>query len=365
MAEKKYKYRKKIQYNGFTIDVRSNDLDEFVEKIKKRKKEIDKRIIQSDISFNKWKYKYLETYKNDVSARTYSDYEDIIAHLDFPQPVRDIKQIQIQNLFNNYAGKSKSLIHKMHFLCKDIFEQAVENGLIERNPCNKLIVPSGSEGERRALTDDEKMRCISVAAKHDFGAYFMLMLFAGLRPIEASQVRGGDIDLENKRLYVHGAKARKNENKDRIVPICDPLVPFLQEFKKNEFVIYDSSNQPLTKDTRRNKWYKFKREINIEMGSKMFRNRILEPMFDEEITAYYFRHTFNVDCVSANVPWIIKEQFMGHSLKKKTLGYDHLVDKNIEIGRQLLNEYYLFNLGKVKIDRAKFYQNNKRIVLLT
>lgn len=363
MSKVEYKYRKKIRYNGYIIDVKSNDLDDFAEKIKKRKKEIDKRLVQSDISFNKWKYKYLETYKNNVSARTYSDYKDIIAHLDFPQPVRDIKQIQIQNLFNDYAGMSKSFIHKLHFLCKDIFEQAVENGLIEKNPCKKLIVPSGPEGERRALTDEEKTHCISVAAKHDFGAYFMLMLFAGLRPIEASQVRGCDIDLENKRLYVHGAKAKKNENKDRIVPICDPLVPFLQGFKNHEFVIYDCSNHPLGKDTRRNKWYRFKREINIEMGSKMFRNRILEPKLDEEITAYYLRHTFNVDCVSANVPWIIKEQFMGHSLKKKTLGYDHLTDKNIEIGRQLLNEYYLYNLHKVKIDKTDFYIQKRHIVI--
>lgn len=166
-----------------------------------------------------------------------------------------------------------------------------------------------------------------MAAKHDFGTYFMLMLFAGLRPIEASQVRGCDIDLENMRLFVHGAKAQKNENKDRIVPICDPLVPFLQGFRDNEYVIYDTQNQPLQKYTRRNKWSKFKREINNELKSLIKDGQIIDPLFDEKITAYYFRHTFNVDCVSANVPWIIKEQFMGHSLKKKTLGYDHLTDR--------------------------------------
>ena len=361
MAKKQYKYRKKIRYNGYIIDVKSDDLDDFAEKIKKRKEEIDKNLVRSDISFNQWKYKYLETYKRDVSLDTYENYKSILRHLDFPQQIREIKQIQIQNLFNSYAGQSKSLVHKMQFLCKDIFEQAVENGLIEKNPCKKIYVPSGNENERRALTDHEKHYCIRAAAKHEYGAYFMLMLLAGLRPIEASNVRGCDIDLVKKQLLVHGAKARKNENKDRIVPICDPLLPFLRDIKFNRHVIYDCKGGVLTNDTRRNKWHSFVREVNIEMGAPVFRNKIVEPYFDEEVTAYFLRHTFNVDCVSAKVPWIIKEQFMGHSLKKKTLGYDHLTDRNIELGRQLLNEFHLYNLGKITIDRTNIYAQKNRI----
>lgn len=359
----KYKYRKKIRYKGCIIDIRSNDLDEFSEKIKKKKEEIDKNLIQSDISFNKWKYKYLESYKRDVSPETYENYERILQHLDFPQPIREIRQIQIQNLFNEYADKSKSLIHKMQFLCKDIFEQAAENGLIEKNPCKKIFAPSGNEKERRALTDHEKHICIKVAAKHDSGTYFMLMLLAGLRPIEASNVMGCDIDLDKKQLLVHGAKARKNENKDRLVPICDPLVPFVKDIKFGNNVIYDSNGKTLSNDTRRNKWHSFVRALNIEMGSPMFRGKILEPYFDKEITPYYLRHTFNVDCVSAKVPWIIKEQFMGHSLKKKTLGYDHLTERNVEIGRQLLNEFHLYNLGKVEIDRTKIIKQDNCIII--
>ena len=362
MAKKQYKYRKKIRYNGYIIDVKSDDLDDFAEKIKKRKEEIDKNLVRSDISFNQWKYKYLETYKRDVSIETYENYERVLQHLDFPQPVREIRQIQIQNLFNSYGGKSKSLVHKMLFLCKDIFEQAAENGIIERNPCKKIFAPAGNENERRPLTDQEKHFCIRAAAKHEYGTYFMLMLFAGLRPIEASNVRGCDIDLEKKQLLVHGAKARKNENKDRIVPICDPLIPFLENIKYGQHVIYDSTGRPLSNDTRRNKWRSFVRAINIEMGAPMANNKILDPYFDKEVTAYYLRHTFNVDCVSAKVPWIIKEQFMGHSLKKKTLGYDHLTDRNIEIGRQLLNEFHICNLGKVKIDRLNNYAEKNCII---
>lgn len=38
MAKKQYKYRKKIRYNGYIIDVKSDDLDDFADKIKKGKK---------------------------------------------------------------------------------------------------------------------------------------------------------------------------------------------------------------------------------------------------------------------------------------------------------------------------------------
>ena len=112
MAKKQYKYRKKIRYNGYIIDVKSDDLDDFAEKIKKRKEEIDKNLVRSDISFNQWKYKYLETYKCDVSIETYENYENVLKHLDFPQPVGggatlamlyriDIVKIAIFSLFPN------------------------------------------------------------------------------------------------------------------------------------------------------------------------------------------------------------------------------------------------------------------------
>jgi hypothetical protein len=57
------------------------------------------------------------------------------------------------------------------------------------------------------------------------------------------------------------------------------------------------------------------------------------------------------------------DEFMGHSLKKKTLGYDHLTERNIEIGRQMLNEFHLFHLGKVEIDRQIFDTQKQCIII--
>lgn len=86
------------------------------------------------MTFNRWKNEYLDTYKNDVSIETFDNYKTILDHLDFPQPLGEIKPIHLHKFFNFYAGRSKSLIHKMHFLCKDIFERAVDNGFIEKIP---------------------------------------------------------------------------------------------------------------------------------------------------------------------------------------------------------------------------------------
>lgn len=350
-ASSNYKFRRQFNYRGKIIDIRSNDLEDFVMKYLRRKEKIDKQISSADMTFNRWKYEYLDTYKIDVSEETFSNYKIVLDHLDFPQPLGEIKPIHLQKFFNSYAGLSKSLIHKMYFLCKDIFERAVDNGFIEKNPCNKLIIPSGTENERRPLTDQEKCACIQIAANHKYGSYFMLMLFAGLRPIEASQVRGRDIDLDKKQLYVHGAKAKKGENKDRIVPICDPLIPFLVDVSKDKLVICDSNGNPLNPAARRHRWSLFKREVNQIMNAQSPESRIIMHSFNEDVTPYYLRHTFNVDCVSANVPWVIKEQFMGHSLKKQSLGYDHLTQRNIDLGRRLLNQFYSRNMTKVNLDR--------------
>ena len=60
-ASSNYKFRRQFNYRGKIIDIRSNDLEDFVMKYLRRKEKIDKQISSAGMTFNRWKYEYLDT----------------------------------------------------------------------------------------------------------------------------------------------------------------------------------------------------------------------------------------------------------------------------------------------------------------
>lgn len=336
MSKKKYKYRAQALYKGIKIDVVANDLKTLQKRVERKKKKIDNTFVSDDITLNAWKERWLDTYKQNIQYKTLSDYRTMLKHIDFDIPISAVKPLQLQEIFNRHTNKSKSFLHKLYILANDMFEQAFENNLVERNPMRKVKIPKGYSKERRPLTDEERFYFIEVAKTHYAGKYFMLQLYAGLRPSEAARVRGKDISANG--IKVNGSKT---ENATRIVPLVDELKEILGEMQPNELVATNSYGNPLSKSSMRNAWESFRRELNIEMGCEVFRNALIEPLpLSADVVPYCLRHTFSTDCVTAGVPFAIKEQILGHSLKHLSLGYDHLTLDSVEVARKALNKYH-------------------------
>lgn len=166
--------------------------------------------VDKKITLNEWAEKWLEVYKRDnVSEITFQNsyYSPVHTHI-IPHflnaRLADIKSIDIRNFFNSKSHYSKSILNKLKISLNAIFETAIENDLIIKNPVKNVSVVSKKESkEKRAYTKEEAEKVIEFAKTHKNGAPIILMLKTGLRRSELVALRWGDIDFTNDLISVN------------------------------------------------------------------------------------------------------------------------------------------------------------------
>lgn len=204
-----YKYRKSIvighKPDGTQIRkvIRSNSKKEFQAKCRYYEALHAKGVdILNSLTVEEWAWIWFKTYKEEhVGASQRRNLEIIIRKHICPaigfMPIRDVRQLHIQQLMNNLAGQSKSQLVKIRGTLKQIFEQAYNNNKIESNPVKGITMPEATEGHRRALTPAEQKTLLDVCQTHRGGLWVRFMLECGLRRGETIPLRWNDIDFTN------------------------------------------------------------------------------------------------------------------------------------------------------------------------
>lgn len=130
-----------------------------------------------------------------------------------------------------------------------LFEMAVEEGIVDRNPCAGIQVKV-PEVEQKVLTNAEVKTFLSEASltQHRFYPMWALALMTGMRSGELFALRWTDIDLDGGIISVSRQWTNRcgfgptKTQKSRLVPISDGLLKFLKELKlkrgsESEFVL--------------------------------------------------------------------------------------------------------------------------------
>ena len=82
--------------------------------------------VSSNMTVARWAQEWLEAYKlHSVGVKTYEDYKRKIDNLIVPSignlPIKDVKDIQLQRILNERAGKSKSDVDKTRIVIMAYF----------------------------------------------------------------------------------------------------------------------------------------------------------------------------------------------------------------------------------------------------
>lgn len=131
---------------------------------------------------------------------------------------------------------------------KRIFQIALEEGLVERNPCLgiRVRVP---EVEQKVLTTAEANILLQEAKKHDHVFYevWAMALMTGMRSGELYALKWTDVDFDARIISLSRQWTSKNgygptkTRKSRVVPISESLLQFLKELKlkrgEQEFIL--------------------------------------------------------------------------------------------------------------------------------
>lgn len=349
-----YKYRCREVYRDVQLDIKSNDLNDFIEKVTKKKASIDRQILDPNTKLKDFAIMYIETYKREaVSDTWYSDLKRIVENKIVPgignKAVGKIKPIEVQHFLNTCSQYSNSYIKKIYDLTNQIFSYAYKNGVTSTDYTLTLELPKGKKGIKgRSITDNERETLLKVLKGHRGEMFCKLMLYCGLRPGEVAALLWKDIDFENGILDVNKAKKKngsvgypKTEAGIRQVPIPEQFLAELKQHKGSPFdlICTQTNGQMHTETSRKKMWKNIKREMNIEMGCKVFRNQLVPPLpLADDFKMYNLRHTYCTDLEKKGVPINIARQLMGHeSIEITAQIYTHKSEESLMKAKELIN----------------------------
>lgn len=316
---KEYKYKKTFTFEGKRYKVYGDTLEEVIQKkaLKIRDLEEARVVLNRSTTVREWSKVCVDTYKVNVSEKSRRNIENMLENhiLDHigQMAVSKVKPVHCQAILNDMSGMSKDMISKVHQLLNLIFRTARENQLIVTEPTSGIVRPEGNVSFRRSITDEERRALLKVCEDVKYIPY-LFMLYCGCRPAEALKVRSNDIvQIEGvTALHIRGTKTK---NADRYVPLPLDFLSYVNEVSPGGFNLFAEKNgKEHTESTFRWLTHSLKRDMNIEMGARTYRNQLIPPLpLASDFTPYCLRHTYCTDLKKAGVPLGIAKDYMGHA----------------------------------------------------
>ena len=304
-----------------------------------RKAELDLRMEleghKTKVTWKKWIEHVLEKYRVEYRNSTYLNYTHCLNK--WFNPVWDdrfldeIKPSDVHKvIFESMAGCSSYTQRGLLKIVKRVFNIAIEEGLIVRNPAVGIRVRCADANQ--GVLNKIEIEILLKAAKrveHRFFPHWALALLTGMRSGELYSLRWTDVDLVTGNINISKAWTRYNGEgptktaKNRIYPISSECRRFLEELKlkfakDSEFVLprlweWDQGDQA-----------KILKSFCQEIG--------ITPVKFHDLRA-----TFITQMLNNGVPLSKVMAIVGHSSLKTTQGYLRLSGKDIEGATENLN----------------------------
>lgn len=356
MAEnyvRRYKYYEGKKYSAYGKTEQEAYL-KLAEKIAALKK--GEEAISGSMTVDTWYKQWHETYKKpkDLTGKSLGMYDEKYNKYIKPRigrmKLKDVKDVHLQQIINEQAGKSESHVKKVRSVLQQMFKRARQSRLIVYDPAELLELPRMTKGKRRSITEEERTAILAVAETHRSGLWILTLLYTGMRPGETAALKWADIDFKKNEIHVRAAKESGTNNTIKLpktsagvrtIPIHAALLPKLQAAKKqsrSDFVFVTGAGNPQNENSLRRLWTGFLRELDIYMGAKLERNEIVVHKVAGDLTPYCLRHTFCTDLQNAGVPLNVAKDLMGHSDIQTTANiYTHRDEKMLKQGMELLD----------------------------
>lgn len=214
-------------------------------------------------------------------------------------------------------------------MVRRIFEMAVEQGHLDRNPCNGLQVKV-TEVEQKVLTNSEVEIFLQEAkiTNHRFYPVWVLALMTGMRSGELFALLWTDVDFEAKNISVTKQWTNRNgicatkTGRSRMVPISEDLLFYLKELKLKEGLNRDTV-LPLLKEWENGEQARITREFCKAIG-------ITEVKFHD------LRATFITNLLARGESLARVMAMVGHGQLRTTNGYLRRAGVEVQGGTEKL-----------------------------
>lgn len=304
--------------------------------------------------------------KPEVKPGSYDRIEQSLTYQIFPV----IGHIQINALTSNDVQKminsiletrSYSTAKKAYNNLNACMELGVQRGEIIKNPVKGVKLPSSKSKEKKAVTayTPDEIEAIVEEAKrtygngtpvYRYGYLIILILNTGMREGEPLYLKWKDVDLEKRRIYIHGdvvevknrdenaessyicieQETPKTDKSTRYIPLNDNAVEALENLRK---LIKDKDRVIATK----NHTILSPRKVYRTMENILDRCGIT----DKTNLVHALRHTFATTLIRNGVDIKAVSEILGHEDVSTTLKiYHHTIEEQKHAAVMTLNNLY-------------------------
>lgn len=313
--------------------------------------------IRQEISIDDWFKKWIDIYKKkSVRPNTLREYTHIYNKNISPfmgnRKINSIVKSDIQWLIDKaYEDHYKyERQNKIKVILSDMFERALEDDIVSRNPCKGVIIRTEKQVKAKALTVEEQYVFFEFCKNTFYDNLFNIAVNTGLRPGELFALTKDDIDLKNgfidvnktlvyqkyltderKTFHIEPPKTKQSYRKVPINSVCreylerqidlKDIVSKKRPKEQNDFLFVTTFNTPLNSVIYSDAIRSIIRKIND--------TRSLNDTF-QFFSGHTFRHTFATRCFENGIQAKVVQSYLGHASLKMTMDlYTHVLEDKL------------------------------------
>lgn len=340
------RFGKRVSFSG-------NDLKKvrksYNEAIYEDEKEIN---IKDHIRLDTWYQEWMNVYKYDTIRENTKQYYNYVYSKHISPTLGNfqlskITQLDIKKLLksldkNGYGYETRN---KVRILLVDIFNKALINEYVRKNPAKGIALKRNEEVERRVLSEEEQAIFFDYSKGTFYDNFFVTAIMTGMRIGEIAALRWKDIDWDKRVIHIrrtliyqkfegdtkkefHFGDPKTNTSV-RDIPInkqCE--VALKRQYMQKSIV---SGKAPITKKVDPEfSDLLFTTRYNTPINSQIISDAIkrivteINYMRDyldeiETFSAHCFRHTFATRCFEAGIMPKTVQAYLGHATLQMTM----------------------------------------------
>lgn len=284
-------------------------------------------------AFKKYiEYCQIEKNLSKITIKVYQeDFNIFIKYFPFIKTTDDLSEDDLDN-FNfqqSVKGLKPSTINRRIIVLKNFFFYLIGEGIIE--PLYETVYLTKKESYYPSVLTIEEMQRILDIIPETTSKFFKektmieVMYSCGLRVSELLNLKIVDINFDEKIIKVKG-----KGNKDRIIPIRQQALLFLQKYLK-----FHRKSKGTLDDK-----YVFLNNQGMRISRQYFWSRVqkyaLDAGIEKNIHPHTFRHSFATHLLENGSNLRVVQELLGHKNIETTQIYTHLS------GEKILNAYDLY-----------------------
>ncbi|MBO0453193.1 tyrosine-type recombinase/integrase [Candidatus Enterococcus murrayae] len=278
--------------------------------------------------YEEWIKKWKIVVQGTVKTSTFSDYCYKLNRYLLPNlgelPLYQITSERIQGVIDEQLTEtlSPNSIHIIVRLLSKTLKMAQAEGMLDKNPCEKVTLPKRLPQKIHALNVEQQRSLVEAVSSYpdEKGQSAILALNTGLRIGEIAALTWENIDFDKDIIHVDQTCHRVTLEEERKTCLHYDTV---KSYASQRMIPMNRAVKKLLKNLK----LKSKSQFVFSVGTKGCEPRVLTYHFHrvrqlanlEQIHFHQLRHTFATRCLEAKIGIASVSALLGHSSTKMTL----------------------------------------------